>query len=48
MKVFEIEKNCIDKDLIWHIVLEMVRARLYMSCNYSCTLYMPFSQNYIS
>ena len=43
MELFEMRKKCKDKDLIWHMVDEMVkkqiRARLYISFNYSCTLY---------
>ena len=37
------EKKCEDKDLIWRMVGEMVKkqgkARLYISCDYSCTVY---------
>ena len=36
-------KKCEKKDLIWHLVGEMVkkqgRTRLYISCYYSCTSY---------
>ena len=43
MEPFKMRKNCKEKDLIWHMVGEMVkkqgRARLYISCNYSCTSY---------
>ena len=43
MEPFKMRKKCKEKDLIWHMVGEMVkkqgRARLYISCNYSCTSY---------
>ena len=43
MEPFKMRKKCKEKDLIWHMAGEMVkefgRARLYISCNYSCTLY---------
>ena len=36
-------KKCNDKDLIWHMMSEMVKkqgwARLFISCNYSCAFY---------
>ena len=39
----EMRKKCEHKDLIWRMVGEMVkkqgRARLYISCDYSCTVY---------
>ena len=42
MKLFKIGKKCKDKELIWHMMGELVkkqgRARFYISCNYSCTL----------
>ena len=43
MKLFIMGKNVKIEILIWHMVGEMVkkldRARFYLSCNYSCTLY---------
>ena len=43
MEPFKMRKKCKEKDLIWHMVGEMVkkqgRTRLYISCNYSCTSY---------
>ena len=44
MEHFKIrKKKCKEKDLIWHMVGEMVkkqgRTRLYILCNYSCTPY---------
>ena len=42
-ETFYNEKKCNDKDLIWHMLGEMVKkqgwARLFISCNYSCTFY---------
>ena len=44
MEPFKMRKKCREKDLIWHMVGEMVkkwgRTRLYNSCNYSCTSYL--------
>ena len=44
MKHFKMEKICEDRDLIWYMVGDMVkkqdRGRLYISCNYACTLYL--------
>ena len=43
MEIFKMRKKCKDKDLIWHMVGEMVKkqgsARLFISCNYSCAFY---------
>ena len=43
MEPFKMRKNCKEKDLIWHMVGEMVKkqgkTKLYISCNYSCTSY---------
>ena len=43
MEPFKMRKKCEKKDLIWHMVGEMVkkqgRTRLYILCNYSCTPY---------
>ena len=43
MELFEMRKNLRKKNLIWHMLGEMVekqgKARLHISYNYSCTLY---------
>ena len=43
MELFKMRKKCKDKDLIWHMVSEMVKklglVRLFISCNNSCACY---------